>query len=204
LKLTPNPTPSSPNSDTLDRARFICPLTLKEMNGQQPFLYISKCGCVLSSAGFKALSSTPPKDATNGDELDVCPSCATKFSRSEDVTPLNPSAEETEKLMERLLVKRAAEKKERDAKKSGKKRKKDSAEDAGDEKHAKKEKPSGTLPSMNPSVAASVASSLALEEAKRKANMSAAVKSLYGDGKKDKKETFMTMGTFTRVSLSSD
>jgi hypothetical protein len=42
---------------------------------------------------------------------------------------------------------------------------------------------------------------LALEEAKRKAGMSDVVKSLYGS--KDapqRKETFMTRGTFTRVS----
>lgn len=60
------------------------------------------------------------------------------------------------------------------------------------------------LPSTNPSIAAAsraVVSGLAMEEAKRKAGMSDAVKSLYSseDGPK-RKETFMTMGTFTRVS----
>ena len=46
-----------------------------------------------------------------------------------------------------------------------------------------------------------VAASLAEEETKRRANMSDVVKSLYTskDGPK-RKETFMTMGTFTRVS----
>jgi hypothetical protein len=62
------------------------------------------------------------------------------------------------------------------------------------------------VPSLNPSIAAAsraVVSGLALEEARRKAGMSDAVKSLYGsaDGKK-RKETFMTMGTFTRVRFS--
>ena len=50
------------------------------------------------------------------------------------------------------------------------------------------------------SAARAIATGLAEEESKRKANMSDAVKSLYTskDGPK-RKETFMTMGTFTRV-----
>ena len=48
-----------------------------------------------------------------------------------------------------------------------------------------------------------IASELAMEEANRKAAMSDALKSLYGEGKPKKKETFMTMGTFTRVRPSS-
>ena len=41
-----------------------------------------------------------------------------------------------------------------------------------------------------------------MEEAKRKSEMSDTVKCLYGNGTK-RKETFMTMGTFTRVCLPS-
>jgi len=44
---------------------------------------------------------------------------------------------------------------------------------------------------------------LAMEEAKRKSEMSDAVKSLYGNGTK-RKETFMMMNTFTRVFLILD
>jgi len=44
-----------------------------------------------------------------------------------------------------------------------------------------------------------VASELEKEEVKRKATMSAAVKSLYGGGS-TRKETFMTRGTFTRYA----
>jgi len=59
-------------------------------------------------------------------------------------------------------------------------------------------------PTMNPSigtVARKVTEQLAEEEKKRKANMSDAVKSLYEpkNGVK-RKETFMTMGTFTRYA----
>ena len=88
------------------------------------------------------------------------------------------------------------------AKGKGKKRKAGAAGDA--DRPAKRPLASGA-PSTNPSIAAAsrgVTQELAKEEAKRKAGMSDAVKSLYGpkDGSK-KKETFMTMGTFTRVSF---
>jgi hypothetical protein len=63
-----------------------------------------------------------------------------------------------------------------------------------------------TIPRANASIATvtrKVTESLAEEESKRKGRMSDAVASLYGpkDGSKKKKETFMTMGTFTRVSF---
>ena len=48
-----------------------------------------------------------------------------------------------------------------------------------------------------------VQSSLAMEEAKRKAGMSDAVKSLYGDKNKKSNQTWATMGTFTRVRNSN-
>jgi hypothetical protein len=66
--------------------------------------------------------------------------------------------------------------------------------------------PNSAAPKINSSVAAvtkKVADSLAEEESKRRGRMSEAVASLYGpkDGSAKRKETFMTMGTFTRVSL---
>ena len=58
-------------------------------------------------------------------------------------------------------------------------------------------------PSMKISAASqAVVNGLAIEEAKRKSEMSDDVKSLYKNGTK-RKETFMTMGTFTRVRLPS-
>lgn len=91
-----------------------------------------------------------------------------------------------------MLKRRAAE----PAKTKGKKRK--AAADA--------EQPSTKKAAINASNAGistatrAIAASLAEEETKRKANMSDAIKSLYApkDGSK-RKETFMTMGTFTRV-----
>jgi ribosome-binding protein aMBF1 (putative translation factor) len=162
------------------------------MNGVQPFVYITTCGCVFTQAGLKTVSSTHSKEAEK--ELDVCPQCAKKYSRADDVVTLNPSRDEEDEMWASMERRRLLE-----PTKKGKKRKNAFSEDP--EPPAKKQ----ALPSTNPSIAAAsraVVSGLAMEEAKRKAGMSDAVKSLYGsaDGKK-RKETFMTMGTFTRVCL---
>jgi len=211
LILTANPAPSAPASvsQSTERPQFVCPLTLKEMNGVQPFVYISTCGCVFSQAALRTVSGaststpSPPPAETSKDveatptpskQLDICPQCATKFDRSEDIVLLNPPPE-TEELMELAMArKRLAE-----PVKKSKKRKNAAAGDS-DEPPSKKKT---STPSTNPSISAAsraVVSSLAMEEAKRKAGMSDAVKSLYtGDGPK-RKETFMTMGTFTRYA----
>ena len=91
--------------------------------------------------------------------------------------------------------------------KKGKKRKGAVKAEAGAEPASKQKHSSASpAPSLNPNIAAAsraVAESLAIEEAKRKATMSQAVKSLYGTKGSEKKETFMTRGTFTRVSTST-
>lgn len=180
-----------------------------------PFVYLSTCGCVFSQAGLRAVSSpTPPSEkgkekATNGEEgaksssdgqLDVCPQCAVKYNRADDVRMLNPGSEEEERM-------RGVMERRRAAKGKGKKRKAVAVPDGAETEQPPGKKKSGSRSgSATPLTAASraVASSLAMEEAKRKAHMSEAVKSLYKpkDGKA-RKETFMTMGTFTRVSVSN-
>jgi len=84
----------------------------------------------------------------------------------------------------------------------GKKRKANS-DRVDDEKAPVKKKVLSPVPITNPSLAAAnraVASSLAQEEAKRKSTMTDAIKSLYGPKDGKQKETFMTMGTFTRYA----
>ncbi|KAI0700455.1 DUF602-domain-containing protein [Cytidiella melzeri] len=214
LKLTPNSAKVGGKTDgSAHRAQFICPMNLKEMNGVQPFVYLWTCGCVFSQAGLRAVSSTPPpKEDSNTQadttqmelanaelttQLDICPQCAMKYKRSEDVILLNPSDEQLDDAIAAMTRRRASE----PVKGKGKKRK--AAPDAT-EPPTKKNNASSHAPSINPNIATAsraVATSLAQEEANRKANMSEAVKSLYGpkDGVK-KKETFMTMGTFTRYA----
>ncbi|KAF4623681.1 hypothetical protein D9613_001398 [Agrocybe pediades] len=210
LNLTPNPAPvaSDASPDSLDRAQFICPLTMKEMNGVQPFVYISTCGCVFSQAGLKTVSASespkekerasPPEGEEDkfSDSLSLCPQCAKKYSK-EDVIQLNPPPEVQLKLQFALDRKRQLE----PAKKKSKKRKNDASPDEA-EPPSKKQAAALPGPSLNPAIAGAsraVVKELEKEEEKRKANMSAAVKSLYGDGKQ-RKETFMTMGTFTRYA----
>ncbi|KAK7040355.1 Replication termination factor 2 [Paramarasmius palmivorus] len=204
LILTPNSTPSN-NNDSTEKARFICPFSMKEMNGAQPFVFIWTCGCVFSQAGLKTMSSastTPPKeeDKDASPQVDLCPQCSAKYNKADDIIMLNSSPEEEEKLRAIMERRRLAEPTK------PKKSKKRKNADEETEPASKKSKTASTLPSTNPNIAAAsraVISSLAMEEAKRKANMSEAVKSLYGDGK-EKKETFTTRGTFTRLHLSSN
>ena len=209
LTLTPNPAPVSTDTDSSsERPQFVCPLTFKEINGVQPFVYISTCGCVFSQAGLRTVTSSASpkgKEKSSDDERDekplsLCPQCAKKYSAIDDVIPINPSQEEEEIMFFALERKRLLE----PIKKKSKKRKNVESPDEDAEPPTKKQvSPSNGTPSLNPSMAAAsraVVSGLAMEEAKRKAGMSEAVKSLYGDGTK-RRETFMTMGTFTRVSV---
>jgi len=178
------------------------------MNGTQPFVYITACGDVFSQAGLRTVSGALPKDGKDietdptGKEFDICPQCASKFDRSEDIVPLNPPLEEEERLRATMDRRRLAE----PAKKA--KKRKAAADGAAEAEPPAKKKPAShsasPKPSTNPNIAAAsraVVSSLAAEEAKRKAGMSDAVRSLYSSEDRPKrKETFMTMGTFTRYA----
>ncbi|PPQ73050.1 hypothetical protein CVT24_001628 [Panaeolus cyanescens] len=222
LNLTPNPIASESSADLSDdRAPFVCPLTLKEMNGAQPFVYISTCGCVFSQAGYKTVASSSgsssrgesPKEKEQEEEkkkgdnsaedkssssLSLCPQCATKYSPTDDIIPLNPPPEEQTEMRFALERKRLLE----PSKKSKSKKRKNADNDDVDAGEPPAKKSAKAVPTLNPSVKAanrSVVEQLKKEEQKRKESMSEAVKSLYGDGTK-RKETFMTMGTFTRYA----
>ncbi|PVG04546.1 DUF602-domain-containing protein [Serendipita vermifera] len=224
LNLTPNPAPASSSSvdETGKRAQFVCPLTLKEMNGGLPFVYLSTCGCVFSAAGLRALASpaevpSPSSSGASDDKKDEtapkkallsCPQCSKPYDRTADVRSLNPSPEEEDTMREAMEVRKAARKT------AAKNKKRKAAEitgnDASDGQEHKKAKTTeapkpSNLPKTSTSVAVMarrVAESMAEEEMKRKSKMSEAVASLYGpkDGASKKKETFMTRGTFTRYA----
>ncbi|KAF8525264.1 DUF602-domain-containing protein [Hysterangium stoloniferum] len=219
LRLTHNPAPISNTTDAEQRPQFACPLTLKEMIGTHPFVYLSTCGCVFSQAGLRAVStssgSTPPAhDATKDDfheQKDICPQCSTKFSRSTDIVLLNPTSEEEDQMRERLEKFRTLQAASKP--KKSKKRKIDEmpASEPAIKRSALepslKAPRTSTLqpaaPFTNSAVATSrvVSNALAVEEQRRKSSISDAVKSLYTpkDGI-EKKETFMTRGTFTRYA----
>ncbi|KAG8754372.1 hypothetical protein FRC14_005149 [Serendipita sp. 396] len=217
LRLTPNPAPVDPNLDR-PQAAYVCPLTLKEMNGGLPFLYLSTCGCVFSATGLRALSSpaessTPldPNEASTSKSTFSCPQCSAPYDRLIDVRTLNPTPEEEVVMREAMEARRAAKKANTKSKKRKAAELQTEEEEQGapaaessDHKKQKTIAAPAPAPKTNSSVASmtkKVASSLAEEEAKRKAKMSDAVASLYAPknaGKK--KETFMTMGTFTRYA----
>ena len=212
LKLTPNPAPVVLEQIS---AAYVCPLTLKEMTGALPFVYLSTCGCVISAAGLRALAAPAPDttSTSHGEESKhtrtSCPQCAKPYEKETDVLTINPSDEEEAMMRAAMEAKRGAA---RNQSGKGKKRKaaemeKAKGESAVNGHDLKRQKTSmaSAAPKTNAAVAAmarKVAESLAEEELKRKTVMSDAVASLYGpkDGVTEKKETFMTMGTFTRVS----
>lgn len=199
LKLTLNTAPlsSNGNSESTERAQFVCPLSMKEMNGSKPFVYIDNCGCVFSRAGLRTLTSsrdkgtetegspTPPSELPN--DVELCPNCATKYTK-DDVVLLNPGPEEEETLRFALERQRLQE----SAKKKSKKRKHES--DVSEPPKKRQEMINAAVVTVTNR---GVATELEKEEAKRKATMSATVKSLYEKGT-TRKETFMTR-TFTRV-----
>jgi Rtf2 RING-finger len=69
--------PKKPSSDpaAAERPQFVCPLTLKEMNSVQPFIYLLPCSCVFSQAGLKTIAGTssPKEDEEqeSGKELEA-------------------------------------------------------------------------------------------------------------------------------------
>ncbi|KAI0762466.1 DUF602-domain-containing protein [Fomes fomentarius] len=214
LKLTPNTTKTSPSATSSesvpDRASFVCPLNFKEMIGSQPFVYLRPCGCVFSHAGLKAVTKTPPSKSlgaegesagdklTDQPSLDLCPQCGAKYDRTLDVLALNPSPEVEQEMRATMEANRLLE----PVKGKGKKRKALAA--VGGVEPPTKKQAQTTAPTTNPSISAAsraVVQELAKEEEKRKSAMSDAVKSLYSSKDTSKrKETFMTMGTFTRYA----
>lgn len=218
--MTPNPVPPAPDSQT-EHSQFVCPLTLKEMNGGVPFVYIATCGCVVSQAGLKALASStgstspPPSDEDRGKgkevekkdaestQLDLCPQCGAKYNRAMDVRTLNPEGE-VEEVMRAAMEARRREKAASKGK-SGKSKKRKAGDADADAEPAAEAKKAKAAPTMNPTIAAAsraVVSSLAAKEAERKAGMSDAVRSLYESktkGMKEKDSSWMTR-TFNRVS----
>jgi hypothetical protein len=141
----------------------------------------------------------------------LCPQCSKPYERLSDVRTLNPKPEEEAVMREVMETRRAAKK----ASMKNKKRKaaemqNEDPESIVESEHKKAKisssTPNSAAPKINSSIATvakKVAESLAEEESKRKGKMSEAVASLYGpkDGSAKRKETFMTMNTFTRVSL---
>ncbi|KAF9985848.1 hypothetical protein BGZ75_002474 [Mortierella antarctica] len=219
LQLEPNPSfseshsPSLTNHDQEPVARYVCPITMKEMNGKHRFVYLETCGCVMSEQAMKEIPSK------------TCIKCTKPFD-SYNVVVLNPKPEELEVMEAALVEKQArilAEKKEKKKAKANKKelahlnsadpsmldttssskRKLDEATESP--KHSNKrqhvavaeipllvqQQRAATLSStqsLNAAVAAKVAEQMAANASRQK---SSAIQSLYNKSGRASKENFM-------------
>ncbi|KAF9571243.1 hypothetical protein EC968_000839 [Mortierella alpina] len=213
LQLEPNPSfseshsPSLTNHDQEPVARYVCPITMKEMNGKHRFVYLDTCGCVMSEQAMKEIPSK------------TCIKCAKPFE-SLNVVVLNPKPEELEVMEAALVEKQArilAEKKEKKKAKASKKelaqlnsadpamldttssskRKLDEATESP--KHSNKrqhiagaENPRPTALSSTQSLTAAVAAKVAEQMAANASRQkSSAIQSLYNRGGHASKENFM-------------
>ncbi|KAF9165554.1 hypothetical protein DFQ26_009805 [Actinomortierella ambigua] len=123
LKLEPNPAVSEKHSSSPGHAdqellaQFICPVTRKEMNGKQRFVFIDTCGCVLSELAMKEVPSQ------------TCVQCGKAFEQ-DNVIVINPKPEEHEIMKANLAIKQARKEAEKDKKKKDKAAKKEAKREA--------------------------------------------------------------------------
>jgi hypothetical protein len=76
--------------DQVRVAQFVCPVTMKEMNGNIRFAFISSCGCVFSE---KALTELP--------DSEPCTLCNKPYSK-DCIVPINGTVEQVEALKKKL------------------------------------------------------------------------------------------------------
>lgn len=99
LNLTDNP--AFAGAKAAGSARFICPITGKEMNGNFKFFYYKPCGCVMSEQALKEVKQ----------EKGACLKCGREVEQERDMVPINGTAEEVERLRKELLLERQSKSK---------------------------------------------------------------------------------------------
>ncbi|CDH49891.1 upf0549 protein c20orf43 homolog isoform 1 [Lichtheimia corymbifera JMRC:FSU:9682] len=206
LTLTPNPAfdenDAAKDSTTMGhldkdiQSRFICPVSMKEMNGKHRFVYLDTCGCVFAEQALKEVKTYE------------CVSCGKPFER-ENVIVINPAKEEVDGMKAVMKAKKAKAKAEKKAKKAAKQ-----ADGNGTEKKRKREQLASESPrsssastpppakksNISSAAATAVMGKVAQELAEKQKNteMSKAIKSIYE--KKEVKGNYLTMGTFNRYA----
>ncbi|KAJ8401303.1 hypothetical protein AAFF_G00385340, partial [Aldrovandia affinis] len=112
LNLTDNPAWEGERANSkgdryedLHRAMFICPVVGLEMNGKHKFNFLRTCGCVFSERALREVKT------------EICHKCGDPF-QEDDITVLNGSKEEVEKLQHRMVEKRARAKASKKSKKN--------------------------------------------------------------------------------------
>ncbi|KAM3584674.1 Protein RTF2 [Umbelopsis sp. WA50703] len=168
-------------------SRYICPISMKEMNGKHRFQYLETCGCVFSE---QALKEVPGSE---------CLTCGTPFT-PDNVITINPTdKKDIEAMKIAMEEKKAKAKAERKAKKAEKKA--NGVENGI--KRKPKESPVG-IPApkkinMAPtSATAAVVNKVKEELQARNKQKSSAVQSIYRKHGEEKKQTYLSTGTFNR------
>lgn len=161
---------------------FVCPITLREMNGSVKFVYRRPCGCVLSEAALKEVRRLA-HDADS--QLQPCPVDGAVSDTPEEWVTINPTGDELQEMKEAWELHKL---KEKEAKKAAKDRKrKDPASSAKYDvaPNHKKAKPTpAAAPAPAPAVKAGasvplLSASLAAKIAEQKKAHSPAIASLY-------------------------
>ncbi|GAA6055629.1 hypothetical protein JCM3770_006733 [Rhodotorula araucariae] len=194
-------------------AAFVCPISLREMNGTVRFVYRKPCGCVLSDAALRALGPRDPACPVDGTHPPAAADGA-----GEEYVPLNPKGDEAERMRQAWDAKRARERDDRRAAKAAK-RKAGAGTGAGADAAAAAE-PAGKKAKRDKDVAAAVraaapavkagasvpqlSATLAARLADDKKKQSPAIASLYvkkGEDEmrdKDGRSNWMTLGAYSR------
>ncbi|GAA5956950.1 hypothetical protein JCM3765_006649 [Sporobolomyces pararoseus] len=231
LRLTPNPalsdsteteTEATTHGGTSEQSRaapFVCPISLREMNGSVKFVYRKPCGCAMSEVALKEMRRGQEKKGESAKKEDqgeltddrVCPVDGERNEVPEEWVTLNPKEEELETMTAVWEAKKVREKEEKKAAKAAKRK---GAETNGDDsggkvKKQKTDKTSTSLKAAAPAVKAGASVShlqatLAAKLAEQKKQQSPAIASLYRDKSldetkdKDGRSTWMTRGAYAR------
>ncbi|GAA6011679.1 hypothetical protein JCM10207_004206 [Rhodosporidiobolus poonsookiae] len=239
LRLTPNPALATPDAEhdasapagfnpDKPAAAFVCPISLREMNGAVRFVYRKPCGCVMSEAALKEMrrgqdrKGEPAQREEQGELSDphVCPVDGERSEQTEEWVTINPKDEELDVIKAQLEARRTKEKEDKKSAKAAKRKagaNGDGADaDGGADKPAKKAKkdkeaaaavaaakaaaPAVKAGSSVPHLQATLAAKLAEEKKKQ----SPAIASLYAKKSdnemkdKDGRSNWMTVGAYAR------
>lgn len=218
LHLTPNPAlaslslaelESSSNAFTQENrsvAAYVCPISLKEMNGATQFVYRVPGGSVLSASSLREMRKANPDltvDPVTGEQDAPGTAPESWFS-------INPHEEEAETMREEWEVRQAVEDEAKRLAKERKRKNKGTAVDVGAPPRASKKikatsPPDEPLPPRAPAIL-SLSSTISAKIAAEKKHQSAAVLSLYtpknADPNKDAdgRSNWMTRGCYTRYA----
>ena len=219
LHLTPNPTLLSQSIQEIESsshlgtqesrptALFVCPISLREMNGSVKFVYRKPCGCVLSESSLKEM-----RRAEGGDDTAVCPVTGKRDDEAEEWFTINPKEDELELLVEAFEARKVREKDEKKAAKD-RKRKAVASGEMPPPPVAKKVKAAGSaaassvlppppLPSVNAGASVPrLSATLAAKLAEQKKTNSPAIASLYAP--KDADQNHVRLHSLAATGLSA-